>query len=295
MIAVMPHSPALKTPRTVREVLRSAAARLGGDSPRRDAELLLAHVAQHPRSWLYAHADEPLADSTQRAFEALCDCRAAGEPVAYLLGRAGFWSLEFEVAPGVLIPRPETERLVELVLERLPGQAPVRVADLGTGSGAVAVAIARERPLARVIAVEASPEALKLARANIEHLAPGRVDLRPGDWLAPLAGERFDLIAGNPPYLAADDPHLRQGDLRFEPRTALAAGNDGLDAIRLIAAQAPAHLRPGGWLLLEHGWTQGAAVRELFVAAGLVEVATARDLEDRERVTMGRDAAGRAA
>lgn len=288
MIPAMPHSPLLRTPRSVREVLRSAAARLGGDSPRRDAELLLAHVAQQPRSWLYAHADEPLADSTQRAFEALCDCRAAGEPVAYLLGRAGFWSLEFEVAPGVLIPRPETERLVELALERLPGPTPVRVADLGTGSGAVAVAIARERPLARVIAVEASAEALKLARANIERLTPGRVELRPGNWFAPLAGERFDLIVGNPPYLAADDPHLRQGDLRFEPRTALAAGDDGLDAIRIIAAQAPEHLSPGGWLLLEHGWTQGAAVRALFAAAGLVEVATAHDLEDRERVTLGR-------
>lgn len=189
-------------------------------------------------------------------FEALLARRQAGEPVAYLLGRQGFWSLELEVSPATLIPRPETELLVELALARLPAGQSLRVADLGTGSGAIALALARERPQAHVVATDASAEALTVARRNAARLGLGRVEFRDGDWLVPLAQERFDLIASNPPYIEQDDPHLAQGDLRFEPPAALASGADGLDAIRVIVRDAGRHLHPGGWLLLEHGWNQ---------------------------------------
>src|SRR5690606_29533287 len=221
-------------------------------------------------------------------FEALVARRAAGEPVAYLVGTRGFWRLELAVTPDTLVPRPETELLVELALARIDPRAAARVADLGTGSGAIALAIAGERPRARVVATDASAAALEVARANAAALGLGNVEFRHGDWWAPLAGERFALVASNPPYIADGDAHLAQGDLRFEPRAALASGADGLDAIRAIVAGAPAHLRDGGWLLVEHGWEQGAAVRALFEAAGFDEVATERDLEQRDRVTLGR-------
>lgn len=251
-----------------------------------EAELLLAHALGRSRSWLYAHGDEPLDPAVQAAFEALLQRRQAGEPVAYLIGRRGFWRFELRVTPATLIPRPETERLVELALARLPAGRALRVADLGTGSGAIALAIACERPRARVVATDASAAALAVARANAEALALGNVEFRPGDWCVPLRGERFDLIASNPPYVAEGDPHLDA--LRHEPLAALAAGADGLEAIRTIVRDAPMHLVSGGWLLLEHGHDQGAAVRVLLQAAGFVEVATERDLEGRERVSLGR-------
>ena len=272
---------AAATPDTL---LRSAALRVD----RTDAEWLLLHVLQQPRSWLFAHRDDPLPVEAARTFDALVERRARGEPVAYLTGRRGFWSLELEVGPSVLIPRPETELLVELALQRIaPGQA-ARVADLGTGSGAIALAIAHERPDVEVFAVDASADALTVARRNARRLALGNVAFRQGDWFAPLAGERFDLVASNPPYIAARDPHLGEGDLRFEPAQALASGLDGLDAIRCIVRDAPAHLRPGGWLLLEHGLEQGEAVRALLREHGFVDIATRRDLEHRERVSFGR-------
>jgi release factor glutamine methyltransferase len=274
---------------SVREALAAAAARLGGgDEARIDAEWLLLHALGVDHGWLFAHATDPLPADAAARFEALLDARAAGTPVAHLRGRQGFWSLELEVAPATLIPRGDTERLVELALERLPADAPARVLDLGTGSGAIALAIARERPRAEVTAVDASAGALAVARRNAASLGLGRVRLLHGDWFAPVAGEVFALICSNPPYLADDDPHLDAGDLRFEPRSALASGPDGLDDLRRIVAAAPAHLRPGGWLLLEHGWTQGEAVRALLQAAGFLDVATARDLEDRDRVSLGR-------
>src|SRR5690606_1219048 len=183
---------------------------------------------------------------------------------------------------------PETELLVELALARIAPGTPARVADLGTGSGAIALAIAGERPQARVVATDASAGALAVARGNVAAQRIGNIAFRHGDWWAPLAGERFDVVASNPPYIADGDAHLAQGDLRFEPRSALASGADGLDAIRRIAADAPAHLRAGGWLLVEHGWEQGAAVRARFESAGFVAVATERDLEQRDRVTCGR-------
>lgn len=253
-----------------------------------DAALLLAHAAGRSRTWLYAHGDDEADGATADRFEALVARRVAGEPVAYLTGRRGFRHLELQVTPDTLVPRPETELLVELALERLPVDRELRIADLGTGSGAIALALASERPRASVVATDASAAALAVARANADALGIGNVGFREGDWLAPLHGERFDLVASNPPYIAEGDPHLEAGDLRFEPAMALSSGSDGLDAIRRIVAGAPAHLQPGGWLLLEHGWEQGAAVRALLSAAGFDTVATARDLEQRDRVTFGR-------
>lgn len=268
--------------------LRTATARLSGPDARHEAEHLLLHVLARERAWLFAHGDDPLLEREASAFDALLTRRAAGEPLAYLLGRRGFWTLDLQVSPATLIPRPETERLVELALERLPDDRPLRIADLGTGSGAIALALASERPLVQVVATDVSEEALHIAQANAGANRIANVVFCHGSWLAPLAGERFDLIASNPPYIADADPHLDQGDLRFEPPTALSSGADGLDAIREIVALAPSHLVPGGWLLLEHGWDQGEAIRALLIAASFVDVATETDLEQRDRVTLGR-------
>jgi len=268
----------------VRDLLAEAARRLG---ERIDAELLLAHALGRPRGWLFAHADDAVPAHVQAAFAALVERRAAGEPVAYLVGSRGFWSLELEVTPATLIPRAETERLVELALERLPADRPCRVADLGTGSGAVALALARERPRAQVLATDASAAALAVARRNAQRLGLSNVAFAQGDWLEPLEGAAFELIVSNPPYIEAGDPHLAQGDLRFEPASALVSGADGLDDVRRIVAGARAHLVPGGWLLFEHGWKQGGAARALLHAAGYADVFTGRDLEGRERVSGG--------
>ena len=269
----------------VQGALAIATHRLGARS---EAELLLLHLLGRPRSWLFAHADEPLSMAQRLAYDALVQRRLAGEPLAYIIGRRGFWTLELEVTPATLIPRAETERLVELALERLPRERACRVADLGTGSGAIALAIASERPLAQVLATDASDAALVVARRNAQRLGLANVSFAQGDWLAPLAGQRFDLIVSNPPYIEAADPHLAQGDLRFEPASALASGHDGLDDIRRIVRDSRAHLAPGGWLLFEHGWNQGAAARALLHAAGYAELFTAQDLERRERVSGGR-------
>ena len=253
-----------------------------------DAELLLAQALGRSRTWLLAHADDVVAPGDAARFLALVERRAAGEPVAYLTGSRGFWTLDLAVTPATLVPRPETELLVELALARIPLDADTHVADLGTGSGAIALALAKERPRARVVATDASVEALDVARENAKRNGIGNVEFRHGDWLQPLAGETFDLIASNPPYIALGDPHLGEGDLRFEPPTALSSGIDGLDAIRVIVRHAPAYLCAGGWLLLEHGWEQGEAVCALLRDAGFVEIATERDLEGRDRVTLGR-------
>ena len=273
---------------TVASALRDAVARLPGDEARSEAERLLGHALGRTRSWLFAHATDALDAGELARIDALVARRAAGEPVAQITGRRAFWTLDLEVTRDTLVPRPETETLVELALVRLPA-GPARVLDLGTGTGAIALALAVERPELDDTAVDASPAALAVAARNAAACG-ARVRMREGSWFAPVAGERFALVASNPPYLADDDPHLRAGDLRFEPPMALSCGEDGLAAIREIAAGAPAHLEPGGWLLVEHGWTQGEAVRALFAAAGLVDVSTARDLEDRDRVTLGRRA-----
>lgn len=269
---------------TLRQLLEAARGRVEPT----DAEVLLAHALGQGRGWLYAHADDrPTADQAAR-FDDLLLRRVAGEPVAYLCGRRGFWTLDLAVTPDTLIPRPETECLVELALARLPADRDVDVADLGTGSGAIALALACERPRARVVATDASMAALAVAHGNARDAGLGNVEFRAGDWFDALDERGFDLVASNPPYIAEGDPHLSQGDLPHEPASALSSGVDGLDAIRVIAAQAPAYLRPGGWLLLEHGWNQGEPVRALLSAAGFVDVATHHDLERRERVSVGR-------
>ncbi|MFT3896844.1 MAG: peptide chain release factor N(5)-glutamine methyltransferase [Thermomonas sp.] len=269
---------------TVAGLLRQAAASID----RVDAEHLLAHALGKPRAWLFAHGPDPVDAEAMARFESLVERRAGGEPVAYLVGSRGFWTLDLAVTPSTLIPRPETELLVELALARIPVDVEARIADLGTGSGAIAIAIASERPRARIVATDASVEALDVARINANRNEIGNAEFRRGDWFAPLAGETFDLIASNPPYIALGDPHLGEGDLRFEPPPALSSGIDGLDAIRAIAGHAPAYLCAGGWLLLEHGWEQGEAVRGLLREAGFAGIATERDLEGRDRVTLGR-------
>jgi release factor glutamine methyltransferase len=269
----------------VRSVLAAATQQIG---ERMDAELLLLHALQKPRSWLFAHADDALDAEIRTNYSALVTRRLQGEPVAYITGHRGFWSMELEVSPATLIPRPETELLVEQALQRLPQDIACSVADLGTGSGAVALAIALECPRAQVVATDASTAALEVARRNAQAHGIGNLTFLHGDWMAPLAGQYFDLIVSNPPYIEAGDPHLVQGDLRFEPASALASGDDGLDDIRRIVRDARAHLHAGGWLLFEHGWNQGDAVRTLLADAGYADVVTAQDLERRDRVSGGR-------
>ena len=272
---------------TIADMLGAAQLRLNdSDSPRADAEILLAHVMQRSRSYFVAWPDAQLTLDEAAAFEALLARRVAGEPVAYLLGSRGFYGLDLAVSPAVLIPRAETEVLVEAALERLPNKA-CRVADLGTGSGAIALALASLRSDAQVVAVDMSPEALSVAQENARNLNLV-VDFRLGDWCGGLADDVFDMIVSNPPYIRADDEHLAQGDVRFEPRLALTSGADGLDAIRVIIACAPAHLKPGGWLLFEHGYDQAEAVAGLLRAAGWQAVESLQDLLGHFRVTLGR-------
>jgi release factor glutamine methyltransferase len=269
----------------VREALMVATQQLGD---RVDAEVLLTHALKKTRSWLIAHADDALSAEDASAYSSLVEKREKGEPVAYITGQRGFWSLDLEVTPATLIPRPETELLVELVLARVPLNKSARVLDLGTGSGAIALAIASERPQVDVMATDASHDALAVAQRNAHRHKIVNVSFVHGDWYAPLNEQRFDVIVSNPPYIESEDPHLRQGDLRYEPISALASGVDGLDDIRRIARAAPSHLVQGGWLMFEHGWNQGHAARLLLCSMGFVEVFTARDVEQRDRVTAGK-------
>jgi release factor glutamine methyltransferase len=257
-----------------------------GDASGLEADLLLAHVLGVSRAWLFANREQMVPAAEAGTFLDLVDRRVAGEPIAYLVGGREFWSLPLIVTPDVLIPRPETELLVQAALDVIPHDAAWRVADLGTGSGAVALAIASERPRCEVHATEIDPRALGVASRNVETLAPGRVTLHLGDWLEPLPG-LFRVIVSNPPYVAASDPHLATGDCRFEPRDALTPGADALAAIRRIAREARRYLAEGGLLAFEHGFDQGAASRELLGNLDYTDVVTRADLEGRERVTMG--------
>jgi release factor glutamine methyltransferase len=252
-----------------------------------EAKLLLAHVLDRDRAWIAAHGDVPLTRAQVLAFEALALRRRDGEPVAYLTGRREFFGLDLEITPAVLIPRPETELLVELGLTWLGPEASPRVLDLGSGSGAVALALAHQRPRSVVVGTDVSAAAVALARRNRERLGIANATFIESDWFAGVPPERFALIVANPPYVAEEDPHLGRGDLRFEPDSALASGRDGLDAIRAIVAAAPGYLPPEGALALEHGHDQAPAVQTLLRAAGLRGVASARDLAGIPRVTYG--------
>lgn len=251
-----------------------------------EAHLLLGHALGQPRAYLLAHRDQRIELSLLDEFQALLKRRLCGEPTAYILGQREFFGLMLEVTPDVLIPRPDTELLVELALAYIPAHGRCEVLDLGTGSGAVAIALARRRPDAHLTALDRSLAALAVARRNARRLGAGNIRFLAGDWLEPLApDQQFDLIVGNPPYIAEEDPHL--ANLGHEPRSALVSGQDGLDAIRLIAKEAPQHLRAGGMLLLEHGFAQGAACRRIFRESGFSDVGTEPDLAGWDRVTKG--------
>lgn len=274
---------------SVHAALAAATSLLAGTSPtaRLDAETLLAHAAALNRADLVVRAQRRLDTAVLARFRDLVERRARGEPVAYLTGRREFWSLDLEVTPATLIPRPETELLVERALQRLDPEREALMADLGTGSGAIALAVAHERPRVRVVATDRSASALAVARRNAARLGIVNVEFREGGWLAPLDELRVDLIVSNPPYVALGDPHLGEGDLRFEPVDALVAGPGGLEAIRHIARDARHHLLPGGRLILEHGYDQADAVRALLGESGYRGVTSHRDLAGVERVTEG--------
>ena len=254
-----------------------------------DAEVLLMHVLDCDRAHLRAWPEKPLTPGQASDYAVLIERRREGWPIAYLTGEREFWSRPFRVAPGVLIPRPETELLIELGLAALPADDPADVLDLGTGSGIIAITLAVERPRSRVVAIDVSPEALAIAQDNAERLDARNLRLLQGDWLTPLPpNERYDLIISNPPYIAEDDPHLQQGDLRHEPGLALASGPDGLTALRRIIAEARDFLKPGGALLLEHGYDQADAIGALLLGASYDEITHHRDLRGHRRATMAR-------
>ena len=269
------------------ESLLNSADLPDSPTPRLDAELLLAQALGKSRSYLRTWPEREVEAAQQARFVADLERRRAGEPVAYILGQQGFWSLELEVAPHTLIPRPDTELLVETTLALLPA-TPAAVLDLGTGTGAIALALASERPAWRVTGVDRVPEAVALAERNRARLKLSNAAFVESHWFDALAGQRYRAIVSNPPYIAAADRHLDEGDVRFEPSSALVAGEDGLDDIRLIVAQAPDYLEAGGWLLLEHGFDQASAVRELLTARGFTAVESRRDLGGHERISLGR-------
>jgi len=266
---------------------QAVAALQGGDSPKRDAEILLGHVTGKSRSWLVAFGETELLPEQLTRLDALLARRVQGEPVAHLIGEREFWSLPLRVSDATLIPRPDTEVLVEQALARLPA-APSRILDLGTGTGAIALALASERPDCEVLGVDRIEAAVALAQSNADRLAIPNAAFALSHWFDALPAARFDLIVSNPPYIDACDQHLSQGDVRFEPRSALVADEAGLADLRLLIAQAPQWLAPGGWLLLEHGWQQDAAVRALMQQHDFLQVATVNDYGGNPRVTLGR-------
>jgi release factor glutamine methyltransferase len=261
------------------------------DSPsaRFDAEILMAHVLESTRSFLYANPELELPNKRSETFKKLIKQRAQGQPIAYLTESCEFWSLPLRVNPAVLIPRADTELVVETALKKIPPQSDWRIADLGTGSGAIALALASERKKCEIHATDISPAAIDVAQENADKLGITQIQFHRGSWNEPLKG-KYHLIVSNPPYIDADDPHLEQGDLRFEPREALTPGANGLDAIRKISRLARPMLVEGGWLMFEHGWEQGPATREILESAGFENVETLQDLQGHERVTVGEKA-----
>jgi release factor glutamine methyltransferase len=272
---------------SIRSLLTQAARLLDTGSARLDAEVLLAACLGKPRSYLYAWPDRAIEAAAHEQFIAWIKRRAGGEPVAYLTGQREFWSLPLSVTPATLIPRPETETLVMLALEKIAPNRALRIADLGTGCGAIALAIAKERPRCKIIATDISENALSVARTNADKLGIANVQFAAGDWCLPLPAIAFDFILSNPPYVAQQDPHLDADDVRFEPRDALAAGPEGLDALRRIALCAGEHLCENGWLMVEHGYEQGGKVTQLFRTEGFRGVSDHPDDTGLSRVTMG--------
>ena len=286
---LLPGEPPVNTAPTLDDLIQHSQL------PRAEARRLLASLTGQPLTWFMAHGDDPTDPNTATRFQALAERRRAGEPLAYLLGQQEFYGRPFAVSPAVLIPRADTETLVETALEQLlllrqqRRTVPLSLLELGTGSGIIAITLALEAPDTEVHAVERSAEALVVAQQNAKTLGADRIHWHAGSWWQALASpRRFDLIVSNPPYIAANDHHLQQGDLRFEPTQALAAGPDGLDDLRIIISSAPAHLNPGGWLLLEHGYDQEAPVQALLRDAGFADVFTRRDLAGQPRVSGGR-------
>lgn len=268
--------------------LRHAVSELSAsDSPRRDAEILLGHVTGRARTYILAFAETVLTRDEESQLAELLARRKTGEPVAHLVGEREFWSLPLYVSAATLIPRPDTECLVEQALARLPA-SPARILDLGTGTGAIALALASERPDCQVTAVDVMPDAVALAQRNVDRLALPNVTVVHSSWFSALADRQFETIVSNPPYIDEADPHLGEGDVRFEPRSALVAAGQGLADLSQIITAARQHLVSGGWLLLEHGWTQGEAVRALFLQAGYQQVETCRDYGGNERLTLGK-------
>ncbi|MDY0065987.1 MAG: peptide chain release factor N(5)-glutamine methyltransferase [Steroidobacteraceae bacterium] len=282
--------PTVNSSQTVSDALHTATTMLArsSSSARLDAELLLEHVTGLTRADFHARPERELPAKAGWFFQQLVKRRMQGEPIAYIRGSQAFWSLLLEVSPAVLIPRPETELAVERVLTHVEADSAASIADLGAGSGAIALAIAAERPLACIAAVESSKDALHVAMRNVARLQAANVTLLHGSWFEPLAGRRFDVVVSNPPYIAADDPDLQQEVRRHEPHAALIAGRTGLEALDSIIAQAPDYLNPDGWLVLEHGWKQAPAVRDRLVGRGFTHVRSHADLAGHERVTEGR-------
>ncbi len=275
---------------SIKNLLTTARQKLADSSSARfDAEILMTHVLESSRSFLYANPELELPHKRAETFKKLIKQRALGQPIAYLTESSEFWSLRLKVSPAVLIPRSDTELLVEAALKKIPSEADWRIADLGTGSGAVALALATERKKCDIHATDISEAAIEIARENADRLDLGRVRFHWGSWNEPLSG-KFHLLVSNPPYVDAEDPHLNQGDLRFEPHSALTPGRDGLCAIKKISQLAPSMLLEGGWLMFEHGWQQGPACREILHTASFINVETLHDLQGHERVTIGEKA-----
>jgi len=274
-------------PATIRQLLEQAAGLLPADTARLDAEVLLAHALEKTRSHLHAWPEKLLSAEQQTRFQQLLQARIKGEPVAYLTGQREFWSLPLTLTPATLIPRPETETLVALALEVIPVNSTALIADLGTGSGAIALALARERPRCQLLATDISPAAIATAAANARQLGIGNIEFHTGDWCEPLAGRQCDVIVSNPPYIRNNDPHLQSGDVRFEPRGALAAGPEGMDDLEKIARCAGRLLKTGGWLIMEHGYDQGEQVTHLLETNGFLAVTDHTDDAGLSRVVMG--------
>ncbi|MEI7574711.1 MAG: peptide chain release factor N(5)-glutamine methyltransferase [Methylotenera sp.] len=274
---------------SIKATLQIASTQLKTEAAAFEAQLLLQYVLGVNRAWLIAHEHDVLQPNIQVVFEALLNRRLAGEPMAYIMGDREFYGLDLLVTPDTLIPRPDTETLVEAALAKIPDSANQTILDLGTGTGAIALAVAKHRPKVNVVAVDASAAALEVAKKNAASLAITNVRLMLSDWFDALVGERFDLIVSNPPYIEQNDVHLTQGDVRFEPISALISGADGLDDIRHIVANCLIYLKPQGWLMIEHGYNQADLVADLMAEAGLVSIQTIKDFGGNNRVTIAKN------